>query len=94
MLDSKIKVIFDKNKSRYGSPRITKELKKQNEECSHTRVANRMKMMNIKAIAKKKFKVTTDSEHVLPIYGNVLNRDFNTTAINQKWCSDYKLHSN
>ena len=63
MLDSKIKFIFEKNKQRYGSPRITRELKKQNELCSDTRVANRMKVMNIKAIAKKKFKVTTDSQH-------------------------------
>jgi len=87
-LDTKIKSIFEKNKQRYGSPRITRELKKQKELCSHTRVANRMKVMNIKAIAKKKFKVTTDSEHSLPIFKNVLNRDFSATKINQKWCGD------
>lgn len=88
MLDSKIKFIFEKNKQRYGSPRITRELKKQNELCSHTRVASRMKVMDIKAIAKKKFKVTTDSAHSLPVFKNVLNRDFTTTEINQKWCGD------
>lgn len=44
--------------------------------------------MNIRAIAKKKFKVTTDSEHSLPIYNNVLNRDFTATKANQKWCCD------
>ncbi len=37
------------------------------------------------ALAKKKFKVTTDSEHSLPIYKNHLGRDFSATAINQKW---------
>lgn len=44
--------------------------------------------MNLKAVAKKKFKVTTDSEHTKPIYENILNRDFITTTINQKWCGD------
>lgn len=47
-----------------------------------------MKFMNLRAIAKKKFKVTTDSEHSKPIYKNVLNRDFGTTSVNQKWCGD------
>lgn len=88
VLDAKIKFIFAKHKQRYGAPRVTRELKKQNELCSHTRVANRMKAMNIKAIAKKKFKVTTDSEHSLPVFNNVLNRDFTATRTNQKWCCD------
>lgn len=44
--------------------------------------------MNLKAVAKRKFKVTTDSELSKPMYENVLNRDFSTTAINQKWCGD------
>ncbi|PJB10999.1 MAG: IS3 family transposase, partial [Gammaproteobacteria bacterium CG_4_9_14_3_um_filter_38_9] len=40
------------------------------------------------AIAKHKFKVTTDSAHALPVFKNILNRDFNMTKINQKWCCD------
>lgn len=87
-LDAKIKIIFAEHKQRYGSPRITKALKAQNETCSDTRVARRMRAMNLKAIAKKKFKVTTDSNHNQPIFANLLNRDFTTTAINQKWCGD------
>lgn len=73
---------------RYGSPRITKVLHVEKESCSHTRVARRMKSLNLRAIAKKKFKVTTDSTHPNPVFSNVLNRDFTTTNINQKWASD------
>lgn len=87
-LDEKIKVIYMQNKQRYGSPRITRVLKSQSVACSHTRVERRMKQLGLKALAKRKFKVTTDSEHNKPIYGNVLNRDFSTTAINQKWVGD------
>lgn len=88
LLDVKIKSVFAQHHKRYGVPRITRELKKQNELCSQTRVARRMKAMKIQAIAKHKFKVTTDSEHALPVFKNILNRDFATTKINQKWCCD------
>jgi transposase InsO family protein len=87
-LDIKIKSIFDEHKSRYGAPRIARVLQTNNELCSKNRVARRMKNMNLKAIAKKKFKVTTDSEHNKPIFSNVLKRDFTTTDINQKWVQD------
>jgi len=87
-LDQKIKVIFEANKYRYGAPRITEALKAQHDSYSLNRIARRMNKMHLKAIAKKKFKVTTDSEHTKPTYENILNRDFTTTTINQKWCSD------
>jgi len=87
-LDYKISSIFTNNKQRYGSPRITRELRKNGETCSYNRVASRMKVLNLKALAKKKFKVTTDSEHSKPVFENILNRGFNTTQINQKWAGD------
>lgn len=87
-LDHNIKSIFMEHKMRYGAPRITKALKELGQDCSDNRVARRMQAMNLKAVAKRKYKVTTDSQHTKPIYANVLNRDFGTTAINQKWCSD------
>ena len=79
---------FNKHKKRYGAPRITKELKNNGINCSHTRVARRMNFMKLRAIAKKKFKVTTDSTHNKPVFDNILNRDFTTTRLDQKWAGD------
>jgi len=87
-LDKQITLIYNQHKKRYGAPRITRALQAKNEACSHTRVARRMKTLGLVAIAKKKYKVTTDSEHDLPIYKNILRRDFSTTTINQKWACD------
>ena len=84
-LDVKIQAIYHHNKRRYGAPRITKLI---NEPCSHTRVARRMKYLGLKALGKKTFKVTTDSDPAQPVFPHVLNRDFSTTTINQKWVSD------
>lgn len=87
-LDEEITSVFTDNKSRYGSPRITRELNKNGIACNHKRVANRMRIMDLKAVAKRKFKVTTDSEHTKPVFENILNRDFKTTDVNQKWAGD------
>lgn len=87
-LDKKIITIFKSHKSRYGAPRITDELHEKNEICSKNRVARRMIHLNLRAKAKKKFKVTTDSKHNLPVAPNLLNRNFIAHAPNQKWCGD------
>tara|TARA_B110000285_G_scaffold12277_1_gene12185 strand:- start:772 stop:993 length:222 start_codon:yes stop_codon:yes gene_type:complete len=47
-----------------------------------------MKEMGLKSVLKRKFVVTTDSNHVYPIVKNVLNRDFNSLEIGEKWISD------
>lgn len=94
-LDGKIKSLYDEHKKRYGAPRITKELHAMGENCSRKRVALRMRKMGLIALAAKKFKATTNSRHNLPLYENILNRDFTTTNINQKWCSDLTyIHTN
>ena len=87
-LDKKIISIFTAHKSRYGAQRITDELHSAGEICSKNRVAKRMRHLKLRAKAKRKFKVTTDSKHNLPVAPNVLNRDFSATAPNQKWAGD------
>lgn len=87
-LDKKIINIFNRHSSRYGHPRITDELHDNGEKCGKNRVFRRMRHLGLRAKGKKKFKVTTDSNHNLPVAANLLNRDFSTTAPNQKWVSD------
>ena len=91
LLDKKIHAVFDRHKGRYGSPRLTDELKEEGEICIKNRVARRMKSLGLRAKAKKKFKATTDSNHSLPVAPNVLNRDFTASAPNQKWVSDISV---
>jgi len=90
-LDKKIMAIFKQHHSRYGAKRITDELHENGEKCSKNRVARRMRHLGLYAKAKKKFKVTTDSKHNLPVAPNLLNRDFTTSAPNQKWCGDISV---
>ncbi|WP_230382621.1 IS3 family transposase [Piscirickettsia salmonis] len=87
-LDHQITTIYKEHRGRYGAPRITRELHRQGVDCSLHRIIRRMKCMNLKVKVKRKFKVTTDSKHNLPVAVNVLKRDFSTNHINQKILSD------
>jgi putative transposase len=47
-----------------------------------------MKEMELKSVLKRKFVVTIDSNHVFSMAKNVLNRDFGSFQIGEKWISD------
>ena len=73
---------------RYGSPRLSVELQKQNISISLTTTAKYMKELGLQSILTKKFKVTTDSKHKLNIAPNLLNREFTPSAPSMVWISD------
>lgn len=87
-LMSKIQKIFRDSRETYGYRRVSDELRKQSENGGKHRTANLMRKLNLKPIIRRKFKLTTDSKHNLPIYTNVLNREFNPSKMNQAWTSD------
>jgi len=83
-----IKAIHQAKRETYGSPRIQAELKAQGQRHGQKRVARLMRDNDIRAKQKRKFKATTDSKHSHPVAPNLLARDFEATAPNQKWVAD------
>ena len=83
-----IKAIHQAKRGTYGSPRIHAELKSQGQSHGLKRVARLMRENDIRAKQKRKFKATTDSKHSHPVAPNLLQRDFEATAPNQKWVAD------
>ena len=83
-----IHAIHDELKAAYGSPRMVLELRARGFSASKPRVERLMRENGIRARHKRRFKVTTDSKHKLPIAPNLLDRDFTPTAPNQVWTSD------
>lgn len=84
----KIKEIFKNNQQRYGSRRVWFELRLHGIICSKNRVARLMKKEELKSKRYKKFKVTTNSKHNLPVAPNLLNKNFVVRCPNQVWVSD------
>ncbi|MHB0708115.1 IS3 family transposase [Roseomonas mucosa] len=72
----------------YGSPRMHAELKAQGLSIGRHRVARLMRDNGLKALQKRRFKRTTDSQHTNPVVPNLLEQDFTTTGPNRKWGSD------
>jgi len=83
-----VRAIHAEVRQEYGWPRMAKELVARGIRVGKERVRKLMKQHGIKARGKKKFVLTTDSKHKLPIAENLLNRDFTPTAPNQVWSSD------
>ena len=83
-----IHAIHDELKGAYGNPRMVLELRARGFSASKTRVERLMREHGIRARHKRKFKVTTDSKHKLPIAPNLLDRNFTPAAPNQVWTSD------
>jgi putative transposase len=71
----------------YGSRRITAELRRRKWAVNRKRVQRRMREDNLLCLRKRKFVVTTDSDHPLPVYPN-LARQMTLTGIDQLWRAD------
>jgi putative transposase len=83
-----IQAIHRQFKERYGSPRIYKELRARGLDCCVNTVAKLMRQQGIAAKTKRKFRCTTDSDHDRPVADNLLDRQFEPTAVNQVWVAD------
>lgn len=77
------------SKGRYGSPKITMDLRDMGFSVSRPRVARIMRFNGIRSCINRKFKIcTTDSNHEFKISPNLLNRDFNPSGQSKVWVSD------
>ena len=86
-----IRKIYEQSQGRYGSPRVHQELQAQGVRCSEKRVARLMQEQHLVAVPPRKFVVTTDSQHALPVAPNELDRQYQIEAVadvNHVWASD------
>ena len=83
-----IQAIHAEIKGAYGSPRMMRELRVRGFSAGKDRVERLMRENGIYARHKRRYKVTTDSTHGLPVANNLLDRNFTPTAPNQVWTSD------
>lgn len=78
--------VFEANKERYGSPRVTRDLRQQGVGCGENRVARLMRENELAARRKKAFRprTTIAGERVAP---NLI-KDLEPSAPDQIWVSD------
>jgi len=83
-----IKAIHAETRAGYGWPRTWKELLARGIRVGKERVQKLMKLHGIRAKGRRRFKVTTDSNHDLPIAPNLLDRQFTVAQPDEVWAGD------
>ena len=83
-----MRAIHAEVKQEYGWPRMHKELVARGIRVGKERVRRLMQRHGLKARTKRKFVVTTDSKHKLPVAPDLVQRRFNPEAPNQLWSGD------
>ncbi len=83
-----IKAIHAESRGCCGWPRTWKELLARGIRVGKERVQKLMQLHGIRAKGKRRFKVTTDSNHDLPISPNLLNREFVVAEPDKVWAGD------
>jgi putative transposase len=88
--DERLKVLigesFAKSRNTYGSPRVHADL--SDEHVGRNRVIRIMQKEKLVARVRKRYRSTTMSDHDQPIAANLLNREFEAEAPNQRWVGD------
>ena len=83
-----IEGVFSRHDSRYGARRIVSDLSDNDREVGRYRVSRLMKENGLVAKGKKKFRVTTNSNHQHPIAENILDRNFTVNRPDKVWSGD------
>jgi putative transposase len=67
---------------------MLEELEARGFPASKGRVRRLMQAHGIRSRHKRRYKATTNSKHKLPVAGNLLDRQFDTTSPDQVWAVD------
>jgi len=83
-----IKFHYSKSKCTYGLPRIFAAIRSQGFTVNKKRIARLMRVNNIKAKTKRRFKVTTVQNSKAVASENILNQNFTASSENKIWTGD------
>ncbi len=84
----KVKNIHRQSKGSYVARRVSEELRAEGESCGRRKAKTLMQLAGVEAKQKRKYKVTTDSRHNLPVAANLLKRDFFISEPDRVYCAD------
>lgn len=79
---------FHASDGNYGSQRLSEALKNEGIPVGRYRARSLMRQQRLRPSWRHKFVHTTDSQHDLPVAQNLLQRQFQTQAMNRVWVAD------
>lgn len=83
-----VRDIAEATEDSYGSRRMKKALNALSYPVGRHKAGKLMKEAGVEVKQRKKYKVTTNSDHKQPVFDNVLSRDFSPTEPDQAYAVD------
>jgi putative transposase len=87
-LTLEIKAAHERTRRTYGPERLQSELADNGIRVGVHRIKRIRREQGLRCKQKRRFRVTTDSKHTMPVAPNVLARQFSTDAPNKVWVAD------
>ena len=87
-LEVEIKAAHKRTRQTYGPERLQHDLSEHGVQVGICRIKRIRKKLGLRCKQKRKFKVTTDSRHILPVAENLLDQQFLVYEPNRVWVSD------
>ena len=79
---------FAESRNSYGRRRMHVALGRRGIRCGKRRVGSLMREQGLVPTHRRKFRITTQSDHAFPTAPNLLDRDFTVGEPNRKWTTD------
>ena len=83
-----VKKLAEASRHTYGSRRMAKALQESGHAVGRYQARALMREAGVFVRYRRRYRVTTDSDHRHPVFPNRLQRNFRMTAPNQAWASD------
>jgi len=87
-LEVEIKAADNRTRQTYGPERLQHDLAEHGIRVGICRIKRIRRKLGLRCKQKRKFKVTTDSRHTLPVAENLLGQQFKVYEPNTVWVSD------
>jgi putative transposase len=87
-LEVEIRAAHKRTRQTYGADRLQQDLAEHGIQVGICRIKRIRRKLGIRCKQKRKFKVTTNSKHTLPVAENILRQQFKVAAPNEVWVSD------
>ena len=87
-LELEIRAAHKRTRQTYGSERLQRDLAENGVVVGIHRIKRIRRKLGLHCRQRRKFKMTTDSRHSLPLAENLLGQQFEATAPNQTWLTD------
>jgi len=87
-LELEIRAAHQRTRQTYGAERLQRDLADHGVVVGVHRIKRIRRKLGLRCRQKRRFKVTTDTRHSLPVAENLLNQRFEAEAPNQVWLSN------